>query len=153
MGNFGIKAIENEKVDFFSKNTLKKYNFYVQIATNEIQLSVYPDFVKKLICFEEFFKSFYVNDMIQYFKPMRKPYEKNCEIIRKFSKDAKILLKRRFIVRDWFYYMIWFTRVKKAVYGSYFKSIIHEELAIIMLCGYSWLGTYCSSLQSLSGSD
>ena len=129
MGNFGIKAIEGEKVDFFSKNVLKKYNFFIQIATNEIQLNIYPDFLNKLSSFEEFVKSFYVNDMAQDFKPMRKPYIKTSELVIKYNKDETILRKRRLVVRDWFFYMIWFNRIKKAMYGLYYKNMIQEEFS------------------------
>jgi len=127
MGNFGIKAMENEKIDFFAKNNVKKYTFFMQVATNEIQFSLYPDLIHKFQNFQDFIKSFYVNELVQYFKPMRKPYEKSSELIVKYSKDPTVLKKRKLIVRDWFYYMIWFTRVKKAVFGSYFKNKIHEE--------------------------
>ena len=137
MGSFGIKTMDKEKLDFFSKNISKKYGFFIQLATNEIQLNLNPDFLNKVESFEEFVRSFYINELIQYFKPMRKPYLKTSDLVKKYSKDSRILRKRRLVVRDWFYFMIWYTRIKKAVYGSYFKNAIQEEFSKFYNIGLS----------------
>ena len=58
---------------------------------------------------------------------MRKPYNKLSEIVKKMNGEDGFAKKRKMIVRDWIYYLIWFSRFKKAIYGNPYKNPLHAE--------------------------
>ena len=128
-GNFGISIVESKNIDFFSKVVEKNYNFYLQIATSELKLTIYPQLIQIIENFLDYAKSYYIIEQVQDFKPMRRPYDRTNELVIKFKENSKFKRKRKMIVRDWFYYMIWFLRIKKAIYGNYFQNDIHEEFS------------------------
>jgi hypothetical protein len=128
-GNFGISIMDSKNIDFFSKAVEKNYNFYLQVATSELKVNLFPQLILFIQNFIDFAKSYFIIEQIQDFKPMRRPYEKSNKIVQNLKDVPKFKTKRLMVVRDWFYYMIWFSRVKKALYGNYFKNIIHEEFS------------------------
>jgi hypothetical protein len=128
MGNFGIQLVESGNLDFFAQSREKNFKFFLQIATSELNINAYPDIVSIIQRTVDFMKSFYIIEPIQDFKPMRKPYNKLSEIIKK-TKDDNFEFKRKMVVRDWFYYLIWFNRFKKAIYGNAFKNPLQAEFS------------------------
>jgi hypothetical protein len=128
-GNFGISIVDSKNIDFFSKAVEKNYNFYLQVATSELKINLFPQLILIIQNFIDFAKSYFIIEQIQDFKPMRRPYENSNKIVQNLKDVPKFKTKRLMVVRDWFYYMIWFSRVKKALYGNYFKNIIHEEFS------------------------
>ena len=129
VGNFGTQVIESGNVDFFSNNREKNIKFYVQIATSDINLNIYPEFTKYLQSLLEILRCHYLVENIQDYKPMRKPYNRNSDLIKKYDKDSILSEKRKLVTRDWLYYLIWHNRFKKAVYGNIHKNPLNEEFS------------------------
>lgn len=128
MGSFGIKVVDSGNLDFFARNKEKNFKFYIQIATSELNLSIYPDILQIFQSTADFMKSFYIIEPIQDFKPMRKPY-KNSDLTKKYKKDPGFKFKRKMVVRDWLYYLVWFYRFKNAIYGNVFKNPMQMEFS------------------------
>lgn len=135
MGNFGIQLVESGNLDFFAQNREKNFKFFLQVATSELNINAYPDIFSIIQRTVDFMKSFYIIEPIQDFKPMRKPYNsiKLSEMLKKNNLDSaakgSFENKRKMVVRDWFYYLIWFNRFKKAIYGNAFKNPLHAEFS------------------------
>lgn len=128
MGNLGIHFIESGNIDLFSKRE-KNYKFMIQIATSELNLHIYPEILKISERLVDFMKSFYVIDPIQDFKPMRKPYNKLSELVKKMKGDKIFESKRKRLVRDWMFYLIWNQRFKNAIYGKAFTNPLFSEFS------------------------
>jgi hypothetical protein len=129
MGNFGIQIVEAGGVDFFAKNRPKNMKFFIQVATSELNVNIYPEIIKMTEYCVDFMKSFYVIDPIQDFKPMRKPYNRLSELVKKYKGDPSFSYKRKMIIRDWLFYLVWFNRFKKAVYGGVYQNPLQEEFS------------------------
>ena len=126
--NIGIELINTGHIDFFAKSKEKKVKCYFQVATSDINLVLQPDLIKKFSNLIDILRSYYIIDSIQNFKPLRKPYEKTS-LVNKFKKSSKFRFKRKMVIRDWFYYFIWYTRFKKIIYGTHFKNNLQEEFS------------------------
>lgn len=128
MGNMGIIFIESGNLDLFSKRE-KNYKLLIQVATSELNLHIYPEILKISNRIADFMKSFYVIDPVQDFKPMRKPYNKLADLVKKMKNDPIFNDKRKRIVRDWIFYIIWYQRFKNAIYGKAFTNPLFSEFA------------------------
>jgi len=127
--NVGLELISTGNIDFFAKSKEKKVKCYFQVATSEVNLQIQPELIKKFSNLLDTLKSYYIIDSIQNFKPMRKPYVKSSLLVNKYTKSSKLQYKKKMVVRDWFYYFMWYTRFKKIVYGTYFKNPLQEEFS------------------------
>ena len=132
MGNFGISCLDKGNIDFFSKNREKNYKFFFQIATSDIKVEINDFILNYLINIMQTFRSIYIIDPIQEFKPMRKPYNINNNYIKKIlNSDASdnFNKKRKLVVRDWLHYFVWFSRFKKAIYGKLDQNVLQNEFS------------------------
>lgn len=126
MGKFSIVQV-GKNLDLFSVS--KNFNFQATIFCDTLRININPIVIGKLNSFQEFLKGYYLNDPIQDFKPMRKPYNQNSEIVNKFLNNKNVCLKRKLVSRDWFYYLIWFFRFRNSVYYSKYKNKLEEEFS------------------------
>lgn len=127
MGNIGITSLETGNIDFFAKNKNKNFKFSFQLATSEININIYPSLLKHLASLIETMRGYYLVKPIQDFKPMRKPYNSQDSNVINLSSKKEFLFKRKMIARDWLYYIVWFKRFKKAIYGNTYVSALNEE--------------------------
>lgn len=58
------------------------------------------------------------------YRPHRRPIV--CEPGTKLSEKAK--LKRKLVVRDWFFYVVWYVRLKKILKNLYSSGLLDHEL-------------------------
>ena len=124
--NFGTKPMNQGKIDLFAKKE-NNYKIYVQFASNEIKINLFPDLNIIRNNFRKFVREFTIIGQAQEFKPMKKPYNnKNkyfAELLKyinnnKNSKFAKkFLYKRKMLVRDWLFYFYWCHKCKSSIYN------------------------------------
>ena len=74
MGKFGTKSTAKGKMDLFGKRD-NSYKMFVQFASNEVNINLFPDLLIIKENFQQFFKEFAIIDQVQDFKPMKKPYD------------------------------------------------------------------------------
>lgn len=126
MGKFSIVQV-GKNIDLFSVS--KNFNFQAVIFCDTLKLNINPNVIGKLHSFQEFLKGYYLNDPIQDFKPMRKPYNVNSEVVSKFLTNKNVNHKRKSVSRDWFYYLVWFFRFRNSVYYNKHKNKLEEEFS------------------------
>ena len=124
--NFGTKAMNKGKIDLFGKKE-NNYTLYIQFASNEIKINLFPDLNIIRNNFRKFVREFTIIGQAQEFKPMKKPYNiKNrffIEILKyinnnKNNKLAKTFLyKRKMMIRDWLFYFYWCHKCKSSIYN------------------------------------
>jgi hypothetical protein len=145
--NFGTKSINQGKIDLFGKKE-NNYKVYLQFASNEININLFPDLNIIRNNFKKFVREFTIISQAQEFKPMKKPYnEKNRNFIEllkymnnnkntTFSK--KFSYKRKMIVRDWLFYFYWCQKCKSSIYGKLINPIKLEFNRFYGLCFNQW---------------
>ena len=111
LSNFGTKIINQGKIDLFSKKE-NNYKLYIQFASNEININVFPDLNVIRNNLRKFIKEFTIIGQAQEFKPMKKPYnsqnsnfidiikyinnKKNSELCKNFSYKRKMMVRKQF---------------------------------------------------------
>jgi hypothetical protein len=128
MGRIGISNPEG-KVNLFNHAKQKSVRFYFNLFTNDIKICLNPSIIGKLTSFQDFLKGYFLNDPIQDFKPMRKPYDPKSKLVVEHCDSHLMRTKRKLVVRDWLYYFIWYSRFKTAIYGRPFKNKLQEEFS------------------------
>lgn len=129
MGKFGMETVKSNKDDMFSISKEKSVKAYFFIATDELKLAISPNFIGKITSIQEFMKYYYLNELLQHYKPMRKPCNTNNELIRPYLKNETYAAKRKLVVRDWLFYFLIVMKYKKAVYSKPFNSKLEEEFS------------------------
>ena len=124
--NFGTRAINREKIDLFGKKE-NSYKLYIQFASNEIKINLFPDLNIIKNNFRKFVREFTIIGQAQEFKPMKKPYNRKnrffMEILKhiKESKNNKLaktfIYKRKMLVRDWLFYFYWCHKCESSIYN------------------------------------
>lgn len=128
MGRLGVSSAD-AKVELFTSSKKKPLKFFLNVFTNDIKININPAIIGKMISFQDFLKGYYLNDPIQDFKPMRKPYDVKSELVQMNEVNEVFKIKRKLVVRDWLYYFIWYSRFKTAIYGKPFKNKMQEEFS------------------------
>ena len=146
MCNFGIKSIDQGKIDLFSQSNINNnsYRVYIQLASSEININLFPELLLIRDSLRKFMKYFLVLEQVQEFKPMRKPYDsKNRNFIEmlNFTKKDKnniisknFLFKRKMQVRDWLYYFFWCNKCKSSIYTKMMNPLRVEFSRFYGLC-------------------
>ena len=140
----GTLSISSGNVDIFSKRN-NQYKMYFQLTSNELNINIFPELLDIYTNFKKFMQEFSVLEQVQDFKPMRKPYNKNSNIIKKFLdkyKEKKILssflYKKKMMIRDWLFYFYWCQKCKSSIYGKLINPIKLEFNRFYGLCFNQW---------------
>jgi len=140
----GTLSISSGNVDIFSKRN-NQYKMYFQLTSNELNINIFPELLDIYTNFKKFMQAFSVLEQVQDFKPMRKPYNKNSNIIKKFLdkyKEKKILssflYKKKMMIRDWLFYFYWCQKCKSSIYGKLINPIKLEFNRFYGLCFNQW---------------
>ena len=122
--NFGTKALNKGKIDLFGKKE-NNYKVYIQFASNEIKINLFPDLFIIKNNFLKFIREFAILGQAQEFKPMKKPYNNKNRSFMEIMKHIKenknnqfakqFLYKRKMMVRDWMFYFYWCHKCKSSI--------------------------------------
>ena len=128
MAKFGIQN-QDSNLNIFTNAKDKSLKAYFFIATSDLVVSINPNFIGKLTSLKDYFKCYYLNEQIQQYKPMRKPYNLNNDVVKSVLNNPNFELKRKLIARDWIYYFVMFSKFKKAMYNKPFNNKLQEEFS------------------------
>lgn len=124
-GNFGTKAnVPKEHMDIFASKE-NSYKMYVQFATGELTVNVWPELLIVMNTFTKFLNQYKLIEQVQSYKPAKRPFNKSSpggkELLGQIQGGKNATLaknlaeKRRMIVRDWLYYFYWCKRGSETV--------------------------------------
>ena len=143
MTKFGTRVVNKGKMDLFGQSS-NDYKFFVQFASNEINLNFYPDLLIINDNFNKFVSEFSVIEQVQDFKPMKKPYnikDKNfIEFMETINKNqnqkfyANFVRKKKMLVRDWLFYFYWCQKCKLSLIGRKINPLRMEFSRFYNLC-------------------
>ena len=114
--NLGSKSEKKGDLDIFNIKTPPSM-MYFQLASNEISINLYPDFIKVLNNFNEFLSQFPIIDKVKDYRPFIKPTEENSmnyiHLMENYRKNViDNANKKKMLVRDWINYFYWFQKSK-----------------------------------------
>ncbi len=143
MTKFGTRVVNKGKMDLFGQSS-NDYKFFVQFASNEINLNFYPDLLIINDNFNKFVSEFSVIEQVQDFKPMKKPYnikDKNfIEFMETINKNqnqkfySNFIRKKKMLVRDWLFYFYWCQKCKLSLIGRKINPLRMEFSRFYNLC-------------------
>ena len=112
---------------------------YFQLASNELNVNCYPDFLKIMNNFNEFLSQFPIIDKVKDYRPFIKPTNGNnlnymnlVENYRKNVIDNKN--KGKMLVRDWINYIYWFQKSKNGEKRKIINPIRTEFVRFYNIC-------------------
>ena len=114
--NLGTRSEKKGDLDIFNIKTPPSM-VYFQLASNEIDINLYPDFIKVLNNFNQFLSQFPIIDKVKDYRPFIKPTEENSmnyiHLVENYRKNViDNGNKKKMLVRDWINYFYWFQKSK-----------------------------------------
>ena len=142
-GNFGTQSLDKGNIDLFNSRE-KNFRMYIQFASSELNINLYPDLLFIFTNFKKFIKEFSVLEQVQDFKPMKKPYDKKNPIVKEmldYTENNKttqltknFLFKKKMLVRDWLYYFYWCKKCNSSIYAKTINPLRLEFSRFYNLC-------------------
>ena len=136
--NLGTKSEKRGDLDIFNLKTPPSM-VYFQLASNELNVNCYPDFLKIINNFNEFLSQFPIIDKVKDYRPFIKPTNGNnmnymnlVENYRKNVIDNKN--KGKMLVRDWINYIYWFQKSKNGEKRKIINPIRTEFVRFYNIC-------------------
>ena len=136
--NLGKKKEKRGDLDIFNLKTPPSM-VYFQLASNELNVNCYPDFLKIMNNFNEFLSQFPIIDKVKDYRPFIKPTNGNnlnymnlVENYRKNVIDNKN--KGKMLVRDWINYIYWFQKSKNGEKRKIINPIRTEFVRFYNIC-------------------
>ena len=136
--NLGTKSEKRGDLDIFNLKTPPSM-VYFQLASNELNINCYPDFLKIMNNFNEFLSQFPIIDKVKDYRPFIKPKNGNdlnymnlVENYRKNVIDNKN--KGKMLVRDWINYIYWFQKSKNGEKRKIINPIRTEFVRFYNIC-------------------
>ena len=136
--NLGTKSEKSGDLDIFNLKTPPSM-VYFQLASNELNVNCYPDFLKIMNNFNEFLSQFPIIDKVKDYRPFIKPTNGNnlnymnlVENYRKNVIDNKN--KGKMLVRDWINYIYWFQKSKNGEKRKIINPIRTEFVRFYNIC-------------------
>mmetsp|Transcript_10576 Transcript_10576/g.10647 ORF Transcript_10576/g.10647 Transcript_10576/m.10647 type:complete len:143 (-) Transcript_10576:3076-3504(-) len=89
-----------------------------------------PEIIDDLSRLYEFVQNFSISLDLKQYRPQRRPYviDPDREKVNENELDESVKRKRRLLVRDWFFYVVWYVRLKKLLMNFYSESLIQQEI-------------------------
>jgi len=136
--NVGTRSEIKYDLDIFNLKTPPSM-VYFQLASNEVMVNLYPDFIKVLNNFNEFLSQFPIIDKVKDYRPFIKPAGENSmnyvnlmENYRKNVIDTEN--KKKMLVRDWINYIYWFQKSKNGEKRKIINPLRTEFVRFYNIC-------------------
>ena len=136
--NVGTRSEKKNDLDIFNLKTPPSM-VYFQLASNEVMVNLYPDFIKVLNNFNEFLSQFPIIDKVKDYRPFIKPAGENSmnyvnlmENYRKNVIDTEN--KKKMLVRDWINYIYWFQKSKNGEKRKIINPLRTEFVRFYNIC-------------------
>ena len=115
--NLGTKSDTNEDIDIFDIKASPSM-VYLQLASNELSINIFPEIAKIQNNFSEFLSKFPIIEKVKDYRPFIKPTETNSlkyiNLVENYRKNViDDNNKKKLLVRDWINYFYWFEKSKK----------------------------------------
>ena len=136
--NLGTRIEKKGDIDIFDIKASPSM-VYVQLASNELNINIYPEIAQIQNNFSEFLAQFPIIEKVKDFKPFIKPSEMNSlqyiDLIENYRKNViDNKNKNKMLVRDWINYIYWFQKSKKGERRIQINPIRTEFVRFYNIC-------------------
>ena len=136
--NLGTKSEKRGDLDIFNLKTPPSM-VYFQLASNELNVNCYPDFLKIMNNFNEFLSQFPIIDKVKDYRPFIKPTNGNnlnyMDLVENYRKNViDNKNKGKMLVRDWINYIYWFQKSKNGEKRKIINPIRTEFVRFYNIC-------------------
>jgi hypothetical protein len=78
-------------------------------------LNITPDLLQSLHFINGYIENYYISQDLKQYRPQRRPVtpDQLQGLSKKVIKSESFKRKRKNIVRDWLYYIVWYVRLKR----------------------------------------
>lgn len=94
---------------------------------SKLHIKLSPHVVEDLLSFAKRCQTYYLIRDLKQYRPHRKPIT-DSQIPHKFIKNKILKHKRRLVVRDWFFYILWSIRLKNIMKNINSKPVLDSYL-------------------------
>ena len=136
--NLGTRCEKNQDIDIFDIKASPSM-VYVQLASNELNINIYPEIAKIQNNFSEFLAQFPIIDKVKNYRPFIRPTESNSmnytNLVENYRKNViEGKNKKKMLVRDWINYFYWFEKSKKGERAIQINPIRTEFVRFYNIC-------------------
>ena len=137
--NIGTRNEKNENIDIFDIKTTPSM-VYFQLASNELNVNIYPEIAKIQNNFTLFLSQFPIIEKVNDYRPFIKPSKKNSmdylNLIENYKKNVidSNNNNEKMLVRDWIYYFYWFQKSKNGEKQKIINPIRTEFVRFYNIC-------------------
>ena len=136
--NLGTRCEKNQDIDIFDIKASPSM-VYVQLASNELNINIYPEIAKIQNNFSEFLAQFPIIDKVKDYRPFIRPTESNSmnytNLVENYRKNViEGKNKKKMLVRDWINYFYWFEKSKKGERAIQINPIRTEFVRFYNIC-------------------
>ena len=136
--NVGTRCESKGDIDIFDIKTLPSM-VYLQLASNELNVNIYPEIAKIQSNFTEFLAQFPIIEKVKDYRPFIKPTEVNSmkyvNLVENYRKNViDKNNKNKMLVRDWINYFYWFEKSKKGEQKKQINPVRTEFVRFYNVC-------------------
>ena len=115
--NLGTRCETQKDIDIFDIKASPSM-VYVQLASNELNINIFPEIAKIQNNFNEFLAQFPIIEKVKDYRPFIRPSEANsmkyANLVENYRKNViEGKNKKKMLVRDWINYVYWFEKSKR----------------------------------------
>lgn len=110
-----IKEFHEAQFQFFRNEFSLKCELFPCSVRKNIIVNLTPEAIVSLKDMADCFDNYYIAQDLKQYRPQRKPITKSQikGLSKELVKSEKFKRKRRNIVRDWLYFIVWFVRLRR----------------------------------------
>jgi hypothetical protein len=109
------KDIHKQQFQHFRNEFSIKIAVQPLIPGSNIIVNVTPSLLSGIQAFNYYLDNYYIALDLKQYRPQRRPIVPSMleGVSKKILKSEKFMRKRKNVVRDWMYYIVWYVRLKK----------------------------------------
>ncbi len=98
------------------------YSLKTDILVTSAAVNLSPELAGSLVQLKEFTENYYLSFQLKGYRPARRVLTR----MKKSTDSAEYLRKRKLLVRDWFFFIVWYVRLKKTLSALGAKGLENE---------------------------
>jgi hypothetical protein len=120
-------SFENELYYERKKNDDTVMNTFIKCSNLDVALT--PQMVEDCSQLCEMFQNYFLSKDLKQYRPHRRPIILDDKQKKEhWAASQPFKRKRRLIIRDWFFYVVWYNRLKKLIQNMYDTELLQQEL-------------------------
>ncbi|CDW78351.1 vacuolar protein sorting-associated protein 13a [Stylonychia lemnae] len=113
------------QISYYKSEDKQNENTQISLIFTPFEINVTPRMVEDMNNLVELCQNYFLSRDLKQYRPHRKPITSVPEHLKN---NPVIQRKRKLFVRDWFFYVVWFVRLKRILRNMYSTELLQQEL-------------------------